>query len=103
MEPFGHGAIRFSHRGDLRQHGALSLPLSSLHLLDAVPYRASFLLRESLRLLAGRGSALGGLRAFLSRLHGIFSSSELKYFSWSVLCVSIMSGPESELQKRLKG
>src|SRR5229473_2050311 len=58
MEPFGHGAIRFPHLGDLREHGALSLPLVSLQLLDAVPYRASFLLRES---LAGRGGALGGL------------------------------------------
>src|SRR2546430_6135773 len=48
MEPLGHGAIRFPHLGDLRQHGALPLPLASLHLLDAVPYRASFLLGECL-------------------------------------------------------
>src|SRR6266516_5445392 len=79
MEPLGHGAIRFSHLGDLRQHGALSFPLASLHLLDAIPYRASFLLRER---LAGRGGALGGpLRALPRRFHGIrFVFSELKYF-----------------------
>src|SRR3989449_11761126 len=58
MEPFGHGAIRFPHLGDLREHGALSFPLSSLHLFDAVPYRASFLLSERLGVLAGRGIAL---------------------------------------------
>src|SRR5213594_1400072 len=58
MEPLGHGAIWFVHLSDLREHGALSLALASLHLLDAIPYRASFLLSEC---LAGRGGALGGL------------------------------------------
>src|SRR5256712_10179448 len=79
MKPLGHGAIRFPHLGDLREHGALSLRLASLHLLDAVPYRASFVLRES---LASRGCALGGLlRAPLRRFHGIrFVFSALKYF-----------------------
>src|SRR5213594_3278469 len=68
MEPFGHGAVRFPHLGDLRQHGALPLPLASLHLLDPVPSRASFLLGEC---LAGRGGALGGLlRALLCKFHG---------------------------------
>src|SRR6266516_390510 len=68
MEPIGHGAIRFPHLGDLRQHGGLPLPLASVHLLDPVPYRASFLLRER---LAGRGGALGGLlHALLCRIHG---------------------------------
>src|SRR5438309_3542218 len=80
IEPFSHGSIRFSHLSVLRQPGALPLPLASLHLLDAVPYRASFLLSEC---LAGRGGALGGLlRALLCRFHGILSVfSELKYFS----------------------
>src|SRR6266704_166009 len=69
MEPFGHGAIWFPHLGDLRQHGGLPLPLASLHLFGAVPYRASFLLSER---LAGRGGALGRLlRALLCRFHGI--------------------------------
>src|SRR2546425_12292739 len=79
MEAFGHGAIRFSHLGDLRQHGTLSLPLASLHLLDSVPYRATFLLSER---LAIRGRALGRLlRALLCRFHGIrFVFSELKNF-----------------------
>src|SRR5207247_10936317 len=52
MEPLGQATIRFPHLSDLRQHGALPLPLAGLHLLDAIPYRASFLLRER---LAGRG------------------------------------------------
>src|SRR2546425_1620999 len=84
MEAFGHGAIRFSHLGDLRQHGTLSLPLASLHLLDSVPYRATFLLSER---LAIRGRALGRLlRALLCRFHGIrFVFSELKYFFTSSL------------------
>src|SRR2546428_9878632 len=79
MEACGHGAIRFSHLGDLRQHGTLSLPLASLHLLDSVPYRATFLLSER---LAIRGRALGRLlRALLCRFHGIrFVFSELKNF-----------------------
>src|SRR5207253_162247 len=79
MEAFGHCAIRFPHLRDLRQHGALSLPLASLHLLDAVSYRASFFLRER---LAGRCGALGRLRrTLLRRFHGIpFAFSVLKYF-----------------------
>src|SRR3989441_13183627 len=78
MEPLGHGAIRFPHLGDLRQHGTLPLPLASLHLLDAVPYRASFLLSEC---FAGRGILGGPLRTLLCRFHGIrFVFSELKYF-----------------------
>src|SRR5260370_7723887 len=79
MEPLGHCAIRFWHLGDLRQHGGLPLPLASLHLLDAVPYRASFLLSESLS--RGTGALGRLLRALLCRFHGFFSSSELKNFS----------------------
>src|SRR5437879_6708709 len=89
MKPLGHGAIRFPHLGDLRQHHALPLTLASLRLLDPVPYRASFLLSER---LAGRGGALGGLlRALLCRFHGIrFVFSELKYFFTSLIpCVSV--------------
>src|SRR6267143_6038320 len=72
MEPCGHGAIRFPHLGYLRQHDALPLHLASLHLLDAVPYRATFLFSECLGVLAGRGGALRGLlRALLRRFHGI--------------------------------
>src|SRR2546426_5146018 len=79
MEPLGHGAIWFVHLSDLREHDALSLALASLHLLEAVPYRASFLIGEC---LAGRGGALGGLlRALLCRFHEILFDSELKYFS----------------------
>src|SRR6266487_1883172 len=91
MEPFGHGAIRFPHLSDPRKHGALSLPLASLHLLDAVSYRASFLLSEC---LAGRAGALGGLlRALLCRFHGIrFVFSELKYFFTSSFYNSPASG-----------
>src|SRR6267143_3748707 len=67
METLGHCAIRFPHLSDLREHCAFPLPLASLHLLDAVSYRASFLLSEC---LACRGGALGGLlRAFLCRFH----------------------------------
>src|SRR5437899_11761459 len=91
MEPLGHGAIRFPHLGDLREHGTLPLPLASLHLLDAVPYRASLLLRER---LAGRGGALGGLLpALLCRFHRIlFVFSELKYFFTSSFYNSPASG-----------
>src|SRR2546426_2992710 len=69
MKPLGHGSIRFPHLRDLRQHDALPLPLASLHLLDAVPYRSSFLLSEC---FAGRGGALGGLLcALLCGFHEI--------------------------------
>src|SRR5207253_2685396 len=82
MEPLAHGAIRFRHLGDLREHGAFPVFLVRLQLLDALPHRAMFLLRESLGLLAGRGGALGGLlRALLCRFHEFFSSSEINYFS----------------------
>src|SRR2546425_4602145 len=78
MEPLGQSAIRFPHLAYLREHGTLPLPLASLHLLNAVPYRASFLLSER---LPGRGGALGGLLRALRRFHEIlFVLSELKYF-----------------------
>src|SRR5918994_2576632 len=84
MEPLGHGAIRFPHLGDLREHGAFPVRLvraraasrGRLHLLGALLNRSSFLVRESLGLLAARRGALGGLlrgllcphRSLLSRL-----------------------------------
>src|SRR2546428_3958713 len=99
MKPLGHGSIRFPHLRDLRQHDALPLPLASLHLLDAVPYRASFLLSECLRLLAGLGVALGGPRALLRRFHGIrFVFSELKYFFTSSF-LAFQSKASSSLSK----
>src|SRR2546428_14088984 len=61
MEPLAHGAIRFPHRGDLREHGAFPVLLVRLQLLDAILHRASFLIRESLELLAARGGTPGGL------------------------------------------
>src|SRR6266852_4971433 len=69
MEPLAHGAIRFRHLGDLREHGAFPVRLvraraaarGRLQLLDALLHRGSFLVRESLGRLADRGGALGGL------------------------------------------
>src|SRR6266699_5008485 len=79
MEPFGHGAIRFSHLGDLRQHRAFPLPLASLHLFGAVPYRAPFFLSEC---LAGRGCALANLCVpfWTGFMESCSSFSRLKYF-----------------------
>jgi hypothetical protein len=69
MEPLAQSAIRFRHFGDLREHGAFPVRLGRarasasgrLQLLGALVHRASFLVRESLKLLAVRGCALGGL------------------------------------------
>src|SRR6266849_9184140 len=69
MEPLGHGAIRFRHLGNLREHVAFPIRLLRaraaahfrLQLLDALLHRDSFLVRESLERLADRGGALGGL------------------------------------------
>src|SRR5436853_2778910 len=57
MEPLGHGAIRFRHLGDLREHVAFPVRLvlvraraaarGRLQLLGALPHRGSFLVRES--------------------------------------------------------
>src|SRR5713226_7604254 len=70
MEPLAHGAIRFLHHGDLREHGTFPVLLVSPQFLDALLHRAVFLVRESLELLAGRGGVLGGLlRALLCRFH----------------------------------
>src|SRR2546428_1540820 len=72
MEPLAHGAIRFPHLSDLREHGSFPVPLVSPQFLDALLHRAVFLVRESLELLADRGGALGGLlRALLCRFHKI--------------------------------
>src|SRR5215212_5926632 len=70
VEALGHGAIRLGHLGDLRQHVALPVRLagaraaarSRLQLPGALPYRGSFLLRESLGRLSG-GARSGLLRA----------------------------------------
>src|SRR5207249_6226332 len=89
-EPLAHGAIRFRHLGDLREHGAFPVRLvrsrsgarGRLQLLDALLHRASFLVRESREILAGRGGALGGLlRALLCRFHGILFVFRAKYLS----------------------
>src|SRR5436190_759077 len=69
MEPLGHGAIRFRHRGNLREHVAFPVGLLRaraaarfrLQLLDTLLHRGSFLVRESLDRPAGHGGALGGL------------------------------------------
>src|SRR3989441_5856223 len=70
MERLAHGAIRFRHPGDLREHSAFPVRLArALQLLDALLHRDSFLVRESLELLADRGGALGGLLRFLLWAH----------------------------------
>src|SRR5882724_4396471 len=61
MEPLGHGAIQFRHLGNLREQVAFPIRLVRLQLLGALLHRGSFLVRESLDLLAGRAGALGGL------------------------------------------
>ena len=80
MEPLAHGAIRLRQRGDLREHGAFPVrlvraPRVRIPLLEVLPHRGSFLVRESLGLLFGRGGALWGLlRAILCRFHSVFIS-----------------------------
>jgi hypothetical protein len=72
MESLGHGAIRFGHLGDLREHVAFPVRLARaraaargrLQLLSALAHRGSFLVRESLGCLAG-GSLPGLLRGLL--------------------------------------
>src|SRR2546425_7424036 len=61
MEPLAHGAIRFPHLCDPCEHSALPVRLVPFQLLEALLHRASFLVRESFELLAGRGGALDGL------------------------------------------
>src|SRR5512135_3315366 len=73
MEPLGHGAIRFRHLGDLREHVVFSVRLARaraaargrLQLLGALTHRSSLLVRESLGCLAG-----GALGRILRVLHG---------------------------------
>src|SRR6266498_2589331 len=56
MEPLGHGAIRFRHLGNLREHVPFAVRLFRaraaarfrLQLLGALLHRGSFLVRESL-------------------------------------------------------
>src|SRR2546428_2845366 len=77
MEPLGHGAIRFPHLGDLREHFAFPVRLvraraaarGRLLLLGELLHRGSFLVRESLELLFDRGGALGGLLRVLFWAH----------------------------------
>src|SRR5260370_7661810 len=77
MEPLAHGAIRFPHRGDLREYGAFPVRLVRaraaarvrLQLLDTLLHRDAFLVRESPDRLAARGGALGGLPRVLLWAH----------------------------------
>src|SRR6266705_1842249 len=77
MEPLGLGAIRFRHRGNLREHVAFPVRLLRaraaarfrLQLLGALLHRGSLLVRESLDRLADRGGALGGLLRSLLWAH----------------------------------
>src|SRR5438552_4447628 len=78
MKSLGHGAIRFRHLGDLREHvafpirlvRALAVARFSLQLLGALFHRSSFLVRESAGRLVGCGGALGGLLRVLLWAHG---------------------------------
>src|SRR3989441_13094944 len=77
MEPLGHGAIRFRHLGNLREHVPFPIRLLRarasarfrLQLLGALLHCDAFLVRESLDRLAGHGGALGGLLCLLLRSH----------------------------------
>src|ERR1700680_5208657 len=53
MEPLAEGAIRCPHLADLREHGAFPVRLVRFQFLDALPHRASFLVRKSLDRLRG--------------------------------------------------
>lgn len=53
MEPLAEGAIRCRHLADLREHGAFPVRLVRFQFLDALPHRASFLVRKSLDRLRG--------------------------------------------------
>src|SRR5205823_13653410 len=63
MEPPGHGAIRFRHLGNLREHVAFPVRLLRarvaarfrLQLVRAILHRGALLVRKSLDRLAGRG------------------------------------------------
>ena len=53
MQPLAEGAIRCLHLGDLREHGAFPVRLVRFQFFDALPHRASFLVRKSLARLRG--------------------------------------------------
>src|SRR5947209_13283691 len=53
MEPRAYGAIRCLHLADLREHGAFPVRLVRFQFLDALPHRASFLVRKSVDRLRG--------------------------------------------------
>src|SRR2546428_7379545 len=86
MEPLGHGAIRFRHLGNLREHVPFPVRLFRaraaarfrLQLLGALLHRGSFLVRESLDRLAGHGGAPGGLLCIRLGAHRASS-----YFGWT--------------------
>src|SRR5439155_5208423 len=63
VEPLGHGAIGWLHRGDLREHRACVLLLAPgrFPLCDRLSQRGALLGRQSPGRLAARGRALGGL------------------------------------------
>src|SRR5215203_2796477 len=63
VQPPGHGAIRFLHLGDLREHGAFPVRLLCFRLLlpGALPHRGPFFGREPLGLLCAHRSLLCGI------------------------------------------
>src|SRR5215211_1365132 len=75
MDPLCHGAIRFWHPGDRREHVAFPLRLVllgagfRLQLFGASLHRGHFLGRESSGLIFARGGAPSRLLAFLLWAH----------------------------------
>src|SRR6185437_16492415 len=81
MEPLAHDAIRMRQRGYRREHGTFPVRLVGapaatrlrLQLLEALPHRGFFLVREPAGFLSGRGGAPWGfLSAVLCRFHSVF-------------------------------
>src|SRR5437660_7475833 len=68
VDPLAHGAIRFPHLRDLREHEVFPVLLVRLQVFNAVSNRGSLLVCESLGLLGDRS---GLLRALLCGSHGI--------------------------------
>ena len=63
MEPLGHGAIRFRHLGDLREHGAFPV-----RLVWHGPRRAAAFSSWARSFIAARSSSVNPLDAFLSAI-----------------------------------
>src|SRR5262249_18445153 len=106
VQPFGHGPIRFLHRGDPREPiafpvgPALARTRFRLQLLGTSLQRGPFVGRESLVPLTSRARAVGGVLSVLASAHTYLLHTWPRPKGWMRLPLSVMMSSRSSRAPR---